>query len=94
MNLKLGPKVNTVSERHVYIAYNVFAEYLRESDMISSDLQEFSWTMGGCSKLSPHNNKIRFPTCPAYQNMTISFIYLAEDRAGEIYERCSKITLL
>ena len=25
--------------------------------------------------------KTRFPTCPAYQNMTFPYTYLAEDRA-------------
>ena len=33
----------------------------------------------------PTNPKLRFPTCPAYQNMTfphISYTYLAEDREG------------
>ena len=36
--------------------------------------------------------KLRFPTCPAYQNMTfphISYTYLAEDRAG-FYAMCRK----
>ena len=34
--------------------------------------------------------KLRFPTCPAYQNIIFPiYTYLAEDRA-ELYEMCRK----
>ena len=65
-----------------------------KSDMIAlkkngQERNKFHLTLSLCDEPST-GPKLRFPTCPAYQNMTfphITYTYLAEDRVG-FYATC------